>query len=223
MNAELLQFVEANGKFNWRPDPKNYPANLWNSDWPFVTYEKTIDPFFVQMELEKIDHLFVEHRSKDSYGHSGWSSITLHGIDYNKTEHFDRYGFTNEADANYQWTSICNQIPYITNVIKNLPFCDYGRIRIMRLAPGGFVMPHKDGNGRTFGPFNFALTNPVGCKFIFEGYGVVPFAQGRGCMLDLGIRHAVFNESDQNRYHVIVHGSPTSKFYQGMMSSIAHL
>ena len=76
----------------------------------------------------------------------------------------------------------------------------------MRLAPGGHIMPHTDGPGRIFGPLNFPLTNPEGCKFAFEEDGIVPFEVGRGFMLDLGRRHFVLNDSDEYRYHLIVHG-----------------
>lgn len=219
----LDQFINVNSKYNWLPTASNIPADLWKSNWPWVPYEKDIDEVSVQLELDKIDHLFVEHRNKDTYSHKGWSSICLHGIDYDKTEHWDRYGYNSLEEANYHWTDICDQIPYITNITKALPFKDYGRVRIMRLAPNGYIMPHTDGQGRIFGPFNFALTQPIGCNFVFENYGIVPFKTGRGCMLDLGVKHAIINNSDQVRYHLIIHGSPTSNFYAGMKESIDKL
>jgi hypothetical protein len=223
MNTELKEFIEANSLFNWKPNPLEFPKDLWKSNWPYVTFEKTIDPLSVERELNSINEYFVEHRSQDSYKHSGWSSVALHGIEYDRTENWDKYGFKSQEEANYKWTMVCNKIPYVTNIIKSLPFVKLGRVRIMRLAPGGYVMPHTDGTGRVFGPFNFALTQPIGCKFVFEGFGTVPFAQGRGCMLDLGVRHAVYNDSDQYRYHAIIHGHPTKDFYPGMLYSISQL
>lgn len=219
----LDNFITDNIDIKWKPTVSEIPHDLWNSSWPWVPFEKEIDPVSVQIELDSIDNLFVEHRGKDTYSHSGWSSICLHGISYDKTENFDQYGYSTIEEANYHWTEVCSKIPYIFNIVKSLPFFDYGRVRIMKLSPGGYIMPHTDGAGRIFGPFNFALTQPINCNFIFEGYGIVPFKAGRGFMLDLGIRHAIVNNSDQTRYHLIIHGSPTNDFYKGMINSIAKL
>ena len=93
----------------------------------------------------------------------------------------------------------------------------------MRLSPGGYIMPHTDGQGRIFGPCNFALSHPESCYFIFENHGVVPFATGRGFMLDIGIKHAVINNSDDYRYHVILHGEPESNINRVVEESIIKL
>ena len=58
----------------------------------------------VYNELEVLDPYFVSHRDLDKtggYGHGGWSGITLHGIDYDKTESHEQYGFNTEEEANY--------------------------------------------------------------------------------------------------------------------------
>ena len=39
--------------------------------------------------------------------------------------------------------------------------------------------------------------------------GFVPFAPGSAIMLDVGNTHAVYNNSDVDRYHIIVHGTRT--------------
>jgi hypothetical protein len=82
----------------------------------------------------------------------------------------------------------------------------------MRLAPGGYIMPHTDGVDRSFGPLNIAINNPSGCHFVFEEKGIVPFEPGIGMVLDVGRRHAVINQSDEARYHVIVHGEYSTAF-----------
>jgi len=208
MNEELKEFFFKNKKNNWVP--KDLPMNIWQSDWPWAPL--FVNNYFEQEfldELTILDDYFVFHRSKDkfkSYGHEGWQSVTIHGIEYDKTEDFSQYGFKSQDDAGYTWTSVCKLIPKLTEFIKSLPFKNYGRIRIMKLSPNGYIMPHTDGTGRIFGPFNFALTNPNDCEFVFENYGTVPFKPGRGFILDLGIKHAVWNNSDKNRYHLIIHG-----------------
>lgn len=225
MNEQLLEFLNTNKGFNWQPG--EMPRDLWSSDWPWapVIPDEPITPEILE-ELELVKTLFVEHRANDkisSYGHEGWAALTLHGIDYDKTENYERYSYKTEADAHYHWTSACEQMPRTVELIKRLPFTKWGRVRIMRLAPGGYIMPHTDGSGRIFGPYNFALTNPRGCEFVFEGHGRVPFLPGRGFMLDLGIRHAVYNRSDQYRYHAIIHGRPDADINARVKQSIEKL
>jgi len=226
MNTELEKFIYDNRKFSWQP-VLPVPENLWQSSWPWAPLIlDSFDNNEILTELDEIDYLFVAHRDKEkisSYGHEGWYSITLHGISYDKTENFDRYGFVSQEEANYNWTDICEQLPNTINVIKSLPFNSYGRVRIMRLSPGGYIMPHTDGPGRIFGPCNFAISQPQDCEFVFENYGVVPFKVGRGFMLDIGIKHAIYNDSDQYRYHVIIHGEPAPNIHQVVEDSIKKL
>jgi hypothetical protein len=211
---ELADFIKENKHQQWIPD--ELPANVWKSDWPWApVYHYLNNPLNerrVKEELARIDKHFTSHRDTDKsggYGHEGWSGVTLHGIGPTKTENFEQYGYKTQEEANYHWTSICKECPYIVSTIKTLPFNKFDRVRIMKLDPGGYIMPHKDGDGRIFGPLNIALTNPEGCEFIFEGKGVVPFEPGRGFMLDLGIRHCVLNATEEPRYHIIVHGTPS--------------
>jgi hypothetical protein len=212
MNAQLEQFISENTRTQWQY-PDAVPRDLWASDWPWAPLLPAI-PFDGQAiieELQQVDHLFVEHRANDkihSYGHEGWYSLVLHGIDETKTENYDRYGFKSQEEANYRWTDVCSIIPQTADFVKQLPFTDHGRVRIMRLAPGGHIMPHTDGPGRIFGPFNFALNNPPGCQFVFKDRGTVPFEPGLGMFLDIGRQHAIVNKSDTPRYHVIIHGRP---------------
>lgn len=168
-------------------------------------------------ECKSIDDLFCNHRSLDQvngYQHQGWKSITLHGIDEHKTEHYTQYGFNSLQEAGYHWTPVCEKLPTLYNFLSNLPFKLFDRVRIMKLEPGGFIMPHTDSSSRMFGPLNIAINQPLECHFIFENVGVVPFSAGNGMMLDVSKRHAVINFSTEPRYHVIVHGHFNQDFYQ---------
>ena len=74
-------------------------------------------------------------------------------------------------------------------------------------------MPHVDGPGRIFGPLNIAINNPNGCEFYFRNWGRVSFKQGTGNFLDIGNEHIVWNNSNEDRYHFIVHGEATDYIY----------
>lgn len=222
MNKDIVSFIEDNENKVWTPG--QYPTNIWASNWPWAPVFKDINSTIVQSELDKLKYFFVPHRDKDkvnSYGHEGWDALTLHGLDYDKTENYDQYGHTNESA--YRWTEVCEYCPYIVNLIKSFPYSSYSRVRIMRLAPGGYIMPHVDGPGRIFGPLNFALTNPQGCRFIFKDYGVVPFKTGRGFLLDIGNEHIVVNQSQEYRYHIIIHGRQTQGINDLIKESIKQL
>ena len=208
MREHLRELLLDSAEHQWVPSYPP-PKNVWNSDWPYAPVFMDFNYPAVLEELKRIEEFFVPHRENDKvsgYGHEGWSALTLHGIDYDKTEGYERYGFNSDEEANYKWTRPSHLAPNITGLVKKMPFNHYHRVRIMRLAPGGHIMPHTDGPGRIFGPLNFPLTNPEGCKFAFEEDGIVPFEVGRGFMLDLGRRHFVLNDSKEYRYHLIVHG-----------------
>ena len=57
-----------------------------------------------------------------------------------------------------------------------------------------------------FLPINIALNNPIGCDFVMKEWGTLPFTSGAANMIAVGYEHAVFNDSDEDRYHIIVHG-----------------
>jgi len=201
---ELLSFYNRNKIFSQKECYNFFDALNNNLAYFKINFDFNDDVFI--NECKKINNFFVNHRKNDHYNHNGWSAITLHGIDENKTEHFTQYGFSNIEDANYKWTEVCNLIPNIYNFLINLPYRKFDRVRIMRLSPNGYIMPHKDNLERTFGPLNIAINNPDKCFFVFKDIGIVPFKSKNGFILDVSKEHAVINMSKENRYHIIVHG-----------------
>lgn len=176
------------------------------------------DAELLLQECQSVDDLYVSHRQKDGkatgYGHYGWQSLTLHGIDKHKTEHYTQYGFESLEAADYHWTDACERVPNLTQFLKSLPYTVFDRVRIMRLAPGGYIMPHSDNKyQRAFSPLNIAINNPDGCSFIMRDGGIMPFVAGTGLVLDVGREHSVMNDSNEVRYHIIVHGHYAKEFY----------
>ena len=192
------------------------PDDIYETDYPWAPVEFYDDFDAMHKECLANDHLFVGHRQKDrhhSYNHDGWAAITLHGINPTATENYEQYGFNSVEDANYHWTEVCDLFPNTVRFIKSLGYGTYERVRIMKLAPHGYIMPHTDGQGRIFGPVNIAINNPEGCGFYFKEWGKVPFKQGTGCILDIGNEHCVVNNSPEARYHIIIHGYDSHAFY----------
>lgn len=199
------------------PIHNNFQDSHQDNDCAYYPIKFNFDTSLLLQECQGVDDLYFNHRSQDKksgYGHRGWQSLTLHGIDKHKTEHYTKYGFNSLEEANYHWTEACDRVPHLVNFLKALPFKVFDRVRIMRLAPGGYVMPHSDNKyQRAFSPLNIAINNPAECYFVFKDRGIVPFVAGSGMVLDVGREHAVINFSNEVRYHVIVHGHYSKDFY----------
>lgn len=202
-------FIKESLSNQWTP---SWPAPqpVYQSDWPWLPVAFDADFDAMLKECQDNAELFVGHRQKDrhlSYNHEGWAGLTLHGINAAATENYEQYGFKSAEEANYHWTEVCDKFPTCVAFLKSLGYNSFERVRIMRLSAGGYILPHTDGQGRIFGPLNIAINNPEGCGFYFKQWGCVPFRSGRGFFLDIGYEHMVWNNSNEDRYHFIVHGS----------------
>ena len=213
---ELINFYNQN-KDCTAPVYDRYQESYNDVECAYYPIKFDFDTELLLKECQGVDDLYFNHRGQDKksgYGHEGWQSLTLHGIDKHKTEHYTKYGFTSLEKAGYHWTDACDRVPNLANFLKSLPFKVFDRVRIMRLAPGGYVMPHTDNKyERAFSPLNIAINNPEECYFVFKDKGIVPFVAGTGLVIDVGREHAVINYSNEVRYHIIVHGHYDKGFY----------
>lgn len=168
-------------------------------------------------EVKQLEYLFVNHRD-DGYS-SGWSSICLHGLGVHCTDADSMY--PEHAGKIHDWTEIAEQCPVATDYFKNtFPYRQYWRLRFMRLAPGGYITPHNDGNTFTLSAVNISLNNPENCNMVVGGVGVVPFEDSGTVMaFNTSYNHCVWNRSDEARYHMIVHGVPNSLWHRIMQES----
>ena len=184
------------------------PLDLFN-----VPYQEML------AEAIGLDHLFANHRSHDS---QGWSSLCIHGISSQHTDHYAVYpeysNLTNDQ-VPYTWTEIQDRCPVTTNFFKNyFPYDVYHRIRFMKLEPDGFILPHSDSPDLGLRAVNISLNNPQLCQFVFEKHGLVPFSDnGNMFLLANGYRHSVWNLGKQPRYHIIVHGYSTTQPFRDLV------
>ena len=194
--------------FKWIVNESNLPWLDLKIDIP---HEEMLE------EAINLKDRFVKHRDQDGVGgyrHKGWRSLCIHGIDAEKTNHFDQYGYTSNKETPYKWTDIIDRCPVTYNYFKNVfPYKQYFRLRYMLLEPGGYITPHNDSDVSKLSPINIALNHPKGCKMKMKDHeGYVPFKPGSVVMLDVSNTHAYINDSDEDRYHIIVHGVRSKEF-----------
>lgn len=174
-----------------------------HSRLPWLKLDVEIPVQIILTEIQAIRHLLVSHR--DNYNeHQGWESFCIHGRGYNFTREDECYS---ESDPDYHWTTEAKQ--YMPSTVQYFqtqwPGQEFQRIRVMRLAPNGYISVHKDSTSDQLHPINIAITQPQSCAFVMEKHGTVPFHAGSAFWLNVSNRHVVFNDSDQERWHIIVH------------------
>jgi len=226
MNSKIQEFYlqHKDKVWNYERIPKNKNPRhwaTWESKYPWL--KLMIDAPFKEMleEAKSIKHLFVEHRTDYS---QGWKSVCIHGIDDHVTSIPEDHGF--DKDAKKDWTNASTKCPITTNYFKNeYPINVYDRIRFMLIEPGGYINPHVDGS-RDDNPsraVNMSLNNPDECFLITEN-GIVPYDNnGSVFYFNIAYEHGVINNSNEDRYHIIVHGAETPEFEDIVLKSYDEL
>lgn len=177
-----------------------------------------VDEFYKEVEIEDFDmqlflneiknledkNLFVKHRAQY---HQGWESFTLHGTSYNNTE-------TSNESLDHWTAEALENCPNIVSYIQNSNLKDrYTRVRIMKLNPHSFINIHSDDmfSKEELWGLNLAINNPEDCLMHFwdESFnylGVVPWKPKKCFKIKISNKHMVINNSDEYRYHIIIHG-----------------
>ena len=176
-------------------------------------------------EAEALISRYTKHRGD---WNPGWSSITVHGQDIDKTQPADYYiengTYTEENSPPYDWTSVAEQCPVTVDWLKNKwPFREYARCRFMLLEPNGYIQPHQDFDSRHLAAFNVSLSHPPGIEFAQEDAGLIPWQPGEARGIDIGRKHAVINRGTENRIHMIVHGKWGDGFERHICESFEQL
>lgn len=198
------------------------PAFIANADiesvarcgLPWLELDIAIPFEIISNEIKNIEHLLVPHRTEYN-SNTGWSSFCIHGKSYDSTKEDAHY---NDFRP-YTWTSEALELmPQTVNFFRSTwPSDDYLRLRVMKLSAGASIEVHRDEKPGRMYPVNIAITQPENCNFYIENFGVVPFAPGKAFWLDIGHRHCVINDSDKDRYHIIVHHKNESKEFENLV------
>jgi hypothetical protein len=225
MNA--IDFYNSNKDISWTvPElPDGVVTDYEIADWllnksniGWLELDIAIDTAAWQIETSAAQ--YVDHRGDE---HPGWNSSCIHGIDVDKTGAWTNYGdWVKEEDVPYRWTSISDHTPSIKKFWEEFPYEHYRRIRFMEVEAGGMISPHSDAPGKLPGelgvdmldfgvPINIAIIHPSECYMTLDGYGQVPFANGKAFMINIRNYHSVINFSNTSRIHLIAHGIPGNR------------
>ncbi|MDA7834193.1 aspartyl/asparaginyl beta-hydroxylase domain-containing protein [bacterium] len=162
-----------------------------------------IDMYF---EAENLIDRFTAHRPSEQL-HQGWKSLTLYGLDNNRHENWNVYGYSSASEAakDFVWSEESKACPIITNWLQNVFPCNrYGRVRLMLLEPGGYIGFHNDGVMSVTENINIAITNPPNCKWLWKDGTELEMQEGGVYAMNLSYEHSVVNHSNEPRLHMIV-------------------
>ncbi len=180
------------------------PSNIIRSGLPWLRLDLPFDAAAMLSEVRALDSRFVTHRASTG---RGWSSICLHGLGEGMTQSAKKYGYADDLNAPLDWTKAADECPAIRAFLQSIPVRRFHRVRIMKLAAAGYILPHSDTSCSKLEPINVALNQPPGCFLKMERHGIVPFEPGTAFLLDVSNRHAAVNLSDEDRYHLIIHST----------------
>jgi hypothetical protein len=190
-----------------------------HSKLPYLPLHIDVPHDMIRREILASTHLLVPHR--DGYESHGWSSFCLHGRAIGDTLDSKYYN----DDKPMTWTlEALEMLPDTIEWIRSAwPHSCFHRVRVMCLEPGGWIGVHKDYELNQLGPVNIAITQPTDCAFYMQDVGVVPFEPGRSFWMDVSRMHTIVNDSDECRYHLIIHHEENEDWRKLVMRSYQEL
>lgn len=212
LESQVLWILSGNG-YHWIDLDWMFPTNKWQKE------SKLAEPYYVGHR----DELSGEGT------HQGWESCVLHGIDTDKTNVWQTYGY--ETEPEYSWTELGKKTKSIKMFFESIfPAERYARIRFMKLKSGGWISPHNDYSPlitplNVFDwplPINIAVDHPEDCHMTLKGQGCVPFKSGKMFAVNIFNDHSVFNNSSKDRIHIIAHcylGNKKQEFMKLLVES----
>jgi Aspartyl/Asparaginyl beta-hydroxylase len=159
-------------------------------------------------EAQALKHRYTDHRGEEK--HQGWKSLALYGLDEHLHENWEDYGYATPAEAarDFKWTAAAKECPITMDFLQNtFPCKKYGRVRFMLLEAGGYIGMHNDSKSgiRLTENINIPLNNPKECIWKWGDGSPDLFMQpGNSYAMNISYDHAIYNNSNEDRYHLIV-------------------
>jgi quercetin dioxygenase-like cupin family protein len=130
-----------------------------------------------------------------------WRSISLRSISGQSND------IVAHPNSTYKNTPVLERMPYIQQILASWE-CEQEAVRLLSLAPGSVIKPHKDpGCGYSDGQFRIhipIITNP-GVHFTIEDEQL-HLAAGECWYLDFSATHSIVNNGSTARVHLIIDG-----------------
>ena len=175
----------------------------------YIELDLNFNDYKVQTEFNKIEPYYVEHREDET--HKGWESCCLHGLGIEQTRVAKEYGYDDELNAPYDWTSLQKLAPTAKKFWEDFPAEKYSRIRFMKLKPAGMIDWHNDDPGTPLPddlceyliPINVAVLHPALCYMEIEPEKILPWKHGKVFLVNILKNHRVVNNSNVDRIHMI--------------------
>ncbi len=158
-------------------------------------------------EARSLREEFIPYRLYDS-SNTSWHSLPVVGISSHQPYAWNVYNYKNakEAAHDMKWTEISEKCPVTTEWLKSFyPSNSYARVRFMLLEAHGSIDYHKDTEYSVLGAVNIALSNHPECKWHWKDGESLAFKPGEAYAMNISYEHSVINNSDEDRYHLIIH------------------
>jgi hypothetical protein len=141
----------------------------------------------------------LHFNSKDFDG--DWRSISLRSASGSSS---DIYA---SPSADYKNTPVLDMMPYVKEILDTW-HCEKETVRLLSLAPGSEIKPHKDmGCGYRDGYFRIhipIITNPDVYFTIHDE--VLHLQEGECWYMDFSLTHSIVNRGNTARVHLIMDG-----------------
>lgn len=147
---------------------------------------------------------WVEHVNRADY-RGRWDVLPLRCLDRNTDAHVIQQAFALEQAGGYENLPALKQSPALSAVLKALD-CPIKAARLMRLAPGAIIKPHRDlGLGAAYGEARLHL--PIlmsgGIDFVCNDRPV-PMQAGQLWYIDADKTHSVQNRGNAARVNLVI-------------------
>lgn len=168
----------------------------FNYEFP---YQKCLE----EVELNKdLWDVFTLRQDMEGTAHSDTKCIPLRGPDI-------KVGVDLDEEIKAYYTNFSDYFPVVLSeleyMLENMPELELGRVMLVSLKPGGHISRHKDTGSYAeyYRRIHIPLKSQEGNIFISdqESIHMIP---GEVYMFNHLIEHEVFNNSNEERIHLIV-------------------
>ena len=200
-------------------DTKHY----YFSDAKFLKLDMPVPYKEMLNEAKALKDQFTLHRD-DEGSHVGWKSLSLYGLSENKHDSWQDYGYANavEAAKDFIWTPASERCPVTINFLHTIFPCKrFSRIRFMLVEAGGWIGTHTDTKYRILENINISLSNPAGCVWRWDDGEELFMEPGGAYTMNISYGHSIINNSNEDRFHLIVSRQDSLPEWQALMDQAA--